>query len=1086
MIHQLTSISRRTILGVGLGLWIVLLASISLNVESAGPQWGIHLSAQNADGQITVDAASLGIAVMGGVRVGDRVASIDGEDPSAYVGQDIPANVRDAVFVDSAGNTDVVQFTETSLSMLALMWGGALLFVLVGGIVYRWSADAVVGRVFLTFAASFATMVASAPLARTGYPAAEYLTSGAALVATPSLVVLFMVFPRRMRGVRYVSLASICLSAALFVTQLLDPALPRSAMALLDGIAWLSSVLNLAAALVVLGMRARNPRDRAALSPLMKGTLIGIAPLILLTVIPRLLDLPYTLDPEFAAIGMAAIPIAFAYSILRYQIFGLDVLMRRVVLRAAHVLLAVAVFFGFWLGLQALKLPTPAATLIAVLACGLMLPTVSPWLGRRLDAWLYQPLSSLGKTAGELGEAESLEELGSAVSLRLRELLPVQWAACLVHDDTTPVDSAARRLLGSDGPLPRWLQPESDLEQSPTQVSVSPLHRFDTGVVLLLTGPRIDGGRLDGIQLEAMRLLARAIGPKFEAGLLRERAEDEASFRQGLMELARSLAAAATVTDVLRTFSAHAERLLHADSATLVLDADAEATQFDARDEDVATLEFALESPGERPVVCRVVRSSESVRFGKRESRRARELAEHSTGALRRAAEREKLEAQLRHRAFYDSLTGLPNRALFLDRVGHALARGERLGHEIAVLFVDLDRFKVVNDSLGHGAGDQLLVEVGDRLRGCLRQSDTIARLGGDEFTVLLEGASATSDAVTAAERILTTLRAPFTIEGQETYASASVGIAGGLAAASGKRDLLREADIALYKAKSAGRGRFAVYDPRMSHVPGEYLHLESDLHRAIERDELRLHYQPIFNLRSSEITGVEALLRWEHPEKGMISPADFIPLAEDTGLIVPIGKWVLERACQQLREWRDQDLVKRNMVVSVNLSARQLQDPGLISDVQRIVLSTGIDPQVLQLEITESVVMQDPEAMVAKLEALKGLGIKLAVDDFGTGYSSLAYLKRFPIDVLKIDRAFVSGLGSVGQDSAIVQTVVGLARALGMRTTAEGIEERSQWDRLEQLGCESGQGFIFSRPLRPDAVIDLLASHDASLDAAA
>jgi len=292
---------------------------------------------------------------------------------------------------------------------------------------------------------------------------------------------------------------------------------------------------------------------------------------------------------------------------------------------------------------------------------------------------------------------------------------------------------------------------------------------------------------------------------------------------------------------------------------------------------------------------------------------------------------------------------------------------------------------------------------------------------------------------------------------------------------------------MAMYRAKSGGRGRYTVFEARMNHSSAEHLHLESDLHRAIERSELRLHYQPIFDLRDSQITGFEALVRWEHPEKGLVSPGQFIPVAEETGLIVPIGTWVLQEACRQMREWQRDCPATRDMFVSVNLSARQLQAPNLLDDIKRAVLETGIDPQCLQLEITESVVMHDPEASVGKLNALKSLGIKLAVDDFGTGYSSLAYLKRFPIDVLKIDRAFVSGLVSGEHDAAIVQTVVGLARALGLHTTAEGIEERSQWDRLEQLGCDQGQGFIFSRPVRADAIPDLLTrSADPRLSAAA
>jgi diguanylate cyclase (GGDEF)-like protein len=842
---------------------------------------------------------------------------------------------------------------------------------------------------------------------------------------------------------------------------------------------------------------------------------VGVGPVVLLTAIPRLCGIQWLLPPEIAAISVGAIPISFAYSILRHQVFGLDALLRPVLLRTTSLIIGVGSFFAGWRALESTGLGSTEAALVSALLAGLLVPPMAHWVAARIDGWLYQPLYRLRHLSNPI-QADGLEAVGGALAQHLRELLPIQWSAVVIHDDTTPVDMASRRLLGADGQLPAWLDAHSTLDQSPTEVAVGAVHRFETGVVLLLAGPRVDGERLDGIQYEAMQTLAQRAAAAVEAGLLRESAEDEARFREGLTEFARDLAAAATVYDVLRCVTLHAARLLRAESASLwrggpdaaiaIVDdiseddvrptADVLREIFDvqlphhrepttstnvsdwtAHTSDGANLAFALDDGSDEPMVCVVRRPLDAGRFGSRDELRAREVIEHSAGALRRAAEREVLEEQLRHRAFYDSLTGLPNRALFLDRIAHGIARGERLGQELAVLFIDLDRFKVVNDSLGHSAGDELLVQVGWRLRSCLRESDTIARLGGDEFTVLLEGPSAVADAVKAAERILATLAAPFVIDGQEAYAGASVGIAGGTAIRESGRDLLREADIALYRAKASGRGRHVVFEARMNHLPAEHLHLESDLHRAIERNELRVHYQPIFSLSDARITGLEALVRWEHPEKGLVPPGYFIPLAEDTGLIVPIGKWVIEEACRQMSEWKRSYPGAEDLFISVNLSARQLQDPNLLEDVEHAIAESGLDPQHLQLEITESVVMQEPEATVFKLNALKSLGISLAVDDFGTGYSSLAYLKRFPIDVLKIDRAFVAGLVQGEHDAAIVRTVVSLARALGLHTTAEGIEDRSQWQLLQELGCDHGQGFVFARPLRPEAVSELLIS---------
>ena len=457
-------------------------------------------------------------------------------------------------------------------------------------------------------------------------------------------------------------------------------------------------------------------------------------------------------------------------------------------------------------------------------------------------------------------------------------------------------------------------------------------------------------------------------------------------------------------------------------------------------------------------------------------------LAEPSVAGIvttcRDADERKAFEEQLARQALYDTLTGLPNRALFVDRLRRALAQAGRRRATVAVMLVDLDRFKVINDSLGHAAGDQLLVATSRRLEGCLRPGDTLARFGADEFMVLLEGVGDRDDATQVAERISRALDEPFTIEGHEVFATASIGIALAAAEPTQPDQLLRDADVALHQAKSTGRARHLVFDASIDVSSVKRLDFETDLRRAIGRGELRLAYQPELDLRTGRIVGVEALVRWAHPERGLVPPSDFVPLAEDNGLIVPIGRWVLHQACVQARTWHARYRMDPPLVMSVNLSARQLREPDLGQQIAATVAEAGMDPAALKLEITESVLMEDAEAALSTLHALQQLGIRSAIDDFGTGYSSLSYLRRLVVDTLKIDRSFVSGLDRDDRNLAIVRAVASLGHALDMTITAEGIETPTQLDRLRSVGCDRGQGYYFSRPLSPEACADLLASN--------
>jgi diguanylate cyclase (GGDEF)-like protein len=436
------------------------------------------------------------------------------------------------------------------------------------------------------------------------------------------------------------------------------------------------------------------------------------------------------------------------------------------------------------------------------------------------------------------------------------------------------------------------------------------------------------------------------------------------------------------------------------------------------------------------------------------------------------------------HEAYHDALTQLANRVLFRDRISDALAH--RTGDDdVTVLFLDLDGFKEVNDSLGHLAGDQLLVQVADRLRESVREGDDVARFGGDEFAVLIKSPLGSPDAEIVAQRIVDGLNAPFQIDTREIHVQASIGLAGaGLSgenadgAADEAEQLMRNADLAMYKAKSAGGSGYASYDPQMLSGLVERLQLEADLRVALERGELTLHYQPTVDLTTSKVVGFEALVRWQHPTRGLIPPLDFIPIAEGTGLIVPLGRWVLTEACRQVVEWSAQG-VGGPITMAVNVSVRQFDRADLAAVVAEVLAETGMPAGQLCLEMTESVLMTDTEENLAQLVRLKALGVTLAIDDFGTGYSSLAYLRRFPVDTLKIDRSFVERLGEQTDDAALADTIVQLGRSLGMSTIAEGIEEYGQLAALREMGCNYAQGYYFSRPVPAAEAVRLLQDSD-------
>lgn len=443
------------------------------------------------------------------------------------------------------------------------------------------------------------------------------------------------------------------------------------------------------------------------------------------------------------------------------------------------------------------------------------------------------------------------------------------------------------------------------------------------------------------------------------------------------------------------------------------------------------------------------------------------EKAIRIAGSMTDISEQKRTEEKLAHDAVHDDLTGLPNRKKLMERIDILLTDSDaNLAEQFGVLFVDIDRFKLINDSMGHMAGDELLLQITNKLRKLIRPKDMVARIGGDEFVVLLENVNDKDEVVQVAQRLLNELLSPINIDGEQIYASVSIGIAISSPDYVASDNVIRDADLAMYRAKLNGKSRFEIFDPNMHSGAVSQLHIERDLRRGCEEEEFVLHYQPIVLLDSESIIGFEALVRWNHPTRGFVRPDEFIPVAEETGVIVQMGQWILFEACRQMKAWQNEFPASEKLMVSVNLSTRQLEKVDLADDIAGVLKETGLDPKCLRLEITESVIMSNADQAVITVNQLRNMGVRVSIDDFGTGYSSLSYLHRFPVDTLKVDRSFINRIGNDGGNAEIVQTIITLAYSLNMDVVAEGVETSEQLEFLREANCSYGQGYYYSKPL--------------------